>query len=67
MADNEGGVDTLIFNILANELVEETSVGLRLRAINVVLDNINFCKTLQIRSTYLLTEFTEELVGIVIV
>lgn len=57
----------MIFNILANELVEETSVGLRLRAINVVLDNINFCKTLQIRSTYLLTEFTEELVGIVIV
>lgn len=46
MADDEGRVDTLIFDILTNELVKETRVGLGLGAINVVLDNMSSCKTL---------------------
>lgn len=36
----------MIFDILTNELVKETSVGLGLGAINVMLDNISFCKIL---------------------
>lgn len=46
MVDNEGWVDILIFDIFINEFVKEMSVGFGFGVINVMLDNISFCKIL---------------------
>lgn len=35
---NEGGVNALVFNVFANQLVEESRVSSGLRALNIVLE-----------------------------
>lgn len=80
MTDDEGWVYTLRFNEFAHELVEESGVGLGLAAVNVVLRDVSQALLTAQRSqieqkhpgpfntpfTHLLTQFAQELVGIII-